>query len=435
MSGWKIKTLSWAICAALWVLSANVRDPLSFEFRGMAILVLGLSLAVLSTFAGWQVYRRKSLGNGAFLAACLAANVTLAVTEVSWHHARTTVLDASPHEIGPLGQHLVAGYTNIGELLPLVEKGAIGGIFITRRNVADSSAETIRREIATLQSARQANGLCPLIVTTDQEGGSISRLSPPLTRLPALAQWLATPGPEHTARGYGEIHGRELASLGINVNLAPVADLMPDAPPGALDFHSRISQRAISSDPGKVALATREYVEGLGKHGVKGTLKHFPGLAKVDSDTHHFSATLDASPMQLDGKDWLPFRQTLAATDALLMLAHVRLGAIDRDVPVSFSQPVVEGIIRKTWRHEGVLITDDLTMGAAYRSRQGIGNAAVMALNASVDLLLVSYDADQVYEVIAALLTAKRQGKLDSSRLDASASRLERLFRWKCPAS
>jgi beta-N-acetylhexosaminidase len=108
------------------------------------------------------------------------------------------------------------------------------------------------------------------------------------------------------------------------------------------------------------------------------------------------------------------------------MLGHASLTALDRAHPVSFSQAVVAGLLHGEWRYDGVLITDDFSMGAVYRSREGIADASVAALNAGVDLILVSFDTDQYYAVMHGLLAADRDGRLQPDALRQSEARLSR---------
>ena len=141
-------------------------------------------------------------------------------------------------------------------------------------------------------------------------------------------------------------------------------------------------------------------------------------------DTHHFPASLDTPLATLEASDWRPFRELAPALDAYIMLGHVTLPALDRAYPASFSAPVVSGLIRGTWGFEGVLITDDLSMGAAYL--RGLCNAVVHGLNAGVDLLLIAYDEEQIVPALDCAARAARKGLIDRDRLAASAARLER---------
>lgn len=334
------------------------------------------------------------------------------------------------HPARPLGARLVVGYTDAAEVARLAHCGLIGGIFVGAHNVRGRDIKAIRQEIAALQAVRQSAGLPPLIVAADQEGGLVSRLSPPLPRLPPLGKVIA---PARTAseiaalaHAYGVAQGRGLARLGINVNLAPLADLASPARKLRFDFHSQIGRRAIGADPERVAQAVAGYARGLETTGVRATLKHFPGLGRVDADTHLFPARLDAPPEALEAHDWRPFRQGLRESGALLMVGHATLSRIDAARPASLSHRVVDGIIRRQWRHDGALITDDLSMGAV--TRHGLCRAGVSAVDAGVDLLLISYDADQYYTVLHCLLRAARAGRLDPEALAASQRRLAALF-------
>jgi beta-N-acetylhexosaminidase len=156
------------------------------------------------------------------------------------------------------------------------------------------------------------------------------------------------------------------------------------------------------------------------------TLKHFPGLGRVFDDTHKVTAELDASTAELEASDWMPFRHLKPEDAAFTMLGHARLMALDSARPASFSETVVKGLLRENWKHDGVLITDDFSMGAVTLSREGPAGGAIEALNAGVDLVLVSYDPDQYFYIMDALLKADRDGRLRAEALQASDARLRR---------
>ena len=210
----------------------------------------------------------------------------------------------------------------------------------------------------------------------------------------------------------------------MNHDFAPVLDLRPEASRNRFDFNTLINQRAISGDPAAVADIGLAYVRGLDAFDVSATVKHFPGLGRVRTDTHHFSADLDTPLAVLEASDWRPFRDVLAGSKAQLMIGHVTLTAVDPDRPASHSKRVISGIIRQKWNYQGVIITDDLVMGAIYN--HDICTAVVEALNASVDLLLVAYDGSQFYRIFACASGAFSQGRLDMATLRDSETRLQR---------
>ena len=360
--------------------------------------------------------------------ACAALGIT-ATIELTFRYQRSVVLAAEPAELERLGRHFLIGYRRAADLQALLDRRAIAGVFISALNVEGRSRDEIRRGIDALQALRRGQDLSPLWIATDQEGGPVSRLSPPLMRQPSLAEVVRLhrdPAERLVAiRHYAAHQGRDLRSLGVNLNFAPVVDLNHGVHNPA-DRLSRISSRAISTDPAIVTQVAGLYCATLMQTGVHCTLKHFPGLGRVYEDTHRVAAELSASSHELEQSDWLPFREVMAQGNAFTMLSHARLTEIDRDRPSSFSSAVVKGLLRETWKHDGILVTDDFSMGAVTFSNEGAAGGAVAALNAGVDLLLVSYDPDQYFPMMYALLAAARDGHLRSDMLEASAARLGR---------
>ncbi len=349
------------------------------------------------------------------------AGKALYFNRVKWE-----VLNADKEALSGLGRHFVVGWTDDEEIRRLAAMGAIGGVYITSRNIRGKSFAEIKSEIRALQEIRKSNGLPPLFIAADQEGGLVSRLSPPLTRLPPLSFYSDRGNVASIAARYGSAQAEGLARLGVNLNFSPVVDLKIGNAAHAANRFTRIDQRAISHDRDIVTAAALAYSQALEAHGVFPTLKHFPGLGRVAEDTHLQPGRLEASPDFLKANDWLPFMEITRKTGAFIMVGHVILGRIDPENPASSSSAVIQGVIRNGWGHEGVLITDDLTMGAVVRSKSGVEGAAVKSLNAGVDLLLISKDCDRYYSVMLAALEAREAEKLDPSILAKSDARIEK---------
>ena len=344
---------------------------------------------------------------------------------------RAAVLAAPHGELARIGHHVIVGYHNASQLFPLIERGAIGGVFVTARNARGRTKSALAAEIARFRARAEAAGQKPFWITTDQEGGSVSRLSPPLPRQPSLGRLLAaTTAPEARGPAVADFAARQagaLAEIGVNLNFAPVADLNLDAK-AARDRHTRVRHRALSSDPGLVAEAARIYCEALLSHSVACTLKHFPGLGRVIADTHLTSATLKTPQEVLATTDWVPFRQVIDATPAAVMIGHPHPASVDSEArPASTSPAVIGGIVRKGFGFDGVVITDDLAMGAIKKRKGGMARAAVEAIGAGADLVLVGLDGDHVYGVLYALLDAVRSGEISKEKLEISKKRLQRL--------
>ena len=421
--------LLWAGGLLALSLALLLRNPLLLQWRPLATpLLFAVTIAAVVFIAlrwRWTKARRQ----GALLLVLWVGALLLAAgQEAVFGWRKQQVLAGLDTTAQKLGAHMIVGYSDPQAVRVLVEKGLIGGIFISAHNVRGRSSEAIHTEISALQDLRRIAGLPPLIVSTDQEGGIVSRMSPPLSRLPSLADIIAEAGLEEIellAFAYGEKHGRELAALGVNINFAPLADLSSPTERHSLDFRSLIGQRAIDADPTRVSPAVIGYAHGLEANGVRATLKHFPGLGRVTTDTHIFPAMLAASASDLEDSNWIPFRAGLQATQSLLMVGHATLSAIDASKPASRSARVIREIVRQRWGHDGVLVTDDLTMGAVVR--HGLCSAGVDAINAGIDLLLVSYDAAQYYEIFHCLLQAAQHGEIDATMLEDSERRLVKL--------
>ena len=425
-----LRVLPWIAGVATLLLAVVFRSPLFLPWRAVALIWLSIAATVVIV----RLLGRKNAGtpHSRWLAILWTAACLIAASQQSvhlWHkHAVLSAEGENAEHARRFGAHLVIGFTDLATVTVLAERGFIGGIFVGANNVRGRDAGAVRAEIDALQAARARQGLPPLIVTTDQEGGIVSRVSPPLTHQPSLAETLAdTPLEKIATRSYayGQRQGRELNALGINVNLAPLADLSSPAQRQHFDFRSLIGQRAIDTDPERVRRAVIGYAHGLESQGLLATLKHFPGLGSVRGDTHIVPAALAADPEHLERHDWFPFRAALRETGSLLMVGHATLTAIDPDKPASLSHRVVRQIVRDGWQHDGILITDDLSMGAV--ARHGLCSAGVDAIAAGIDLLLVSYDIEQYFTVLHCLMNGGRDNDVNSALLDKSDRRLERL--------
>ncbi|MBI5251737.1 MAG: glycoside hydrolase family 3 protein [Desulfomonile tiedjei] len=433
-----LAVLKLSVASALAFLALDWRSPFLAVIRPWALLgFIALPLALIVA-ERWAL--RTSRPRGCVLRVLSALTLILAVLalattltlEARFHWVRHQVIHADPDRLERLGRHLIVGYRDLAEVRELVKLRAIAGIFISTRNVLGKSADEVRQEIRSLQNQRKEQGLLSLWIATDQEGGVVSRLSPPLTRLPPISEIVQRYSDisqrEQAVREFAGTQGRELAEVGVNLNFAPVVDLNFQVI-NSNDRFTRIFQRAISGDPGVVTQVAAWYCATLEEAGVRSTLKHFPGLGRVFEDTHLNHANLTTSIDELTKTDWVPFRVLMHQSGAFTMLGHVRLTAIDSERPVSISPPVIAGVLRRDWKHDGVLITDDFSMLAVFRSSAGIDNGSIDALNAGVDVILVSWDSDQYYRVMYALLNADRQGTVDREILQRSDKRLERAIR------
>lgn len=367
---------------------------------------VGLVATTLACAMAWKRQSDGRWGVGTLLA--LMAAFGLLFVEVRFQTRRLSMISTMAEDSGAdysdIGRHIIVGYKNVDELKRLISVGAVGGVFITARNVRGRSRESIAAEIASIQAEASRYPVGRLIVATDQEGGFVSRLSPPLARPQLLADVIrrvADPA-EREANAYntGMVAGRDLASIGVTLNFAPVADI-DFGIRNPTDKFSRIGERAISTDANVVAAVARAYCRGMAEAGVMCTLKHFPGLGRITIDTHVASASLAIPLAELEAKDWLPFAKEKQASGAAVMVGHLALDAVERGIPAALSRAVTTGLLRQKLGHDGLIVTDDLCMSAVSDLPGGVGSGAIKALAAGADLVLISYDPDQIYGVLA----------------------------------
>lgn len=427
-----------AVALAALLLATLGPSPLGLRLRPLIWLIGPLvALAAAQAARALRPGRRDPRCRPDLRAPALVLLLTLVALSLSLRTAirlravTSRLQRADPALRTRLGQHIIAGFHDWDQARALATLG-VGGVFITQRNVRGRSFAQIQAELGALQRLREGRGLPPLLVAADQEGQPVSRLSPPLTALPPLSSVVSDDEAQtdQRVRDYAHVHGRELARLGVHINLSPVADLQPAAPDTTtLDLHTRIEQRAIAADPQRVARVALVYAQTLREHGVWATAKHFPGLGRVRRDTHYLPGRLDAPLPLLRATDWLPFQTLAQRGAALIMLGHVKVAAVDPAHLATTSAALIQGVVRRGWGFDGALITDDLCMAPAYYQPGGIGQTAVAALRAGVDLLLVSYDPAQVPVVLDALLAAHtpNDSPADPSSNSASARRLRAL--------
>lgn len=417
----------------LLVVSRFVRTPMLVAIRPWDVYVsMTLCLVVLGyeflLFTGKNT-RKILLVHLAILLLFPAALLIVGTKEVHFQEVKRKVLEAPRiDDVWAMGQHFIVGYRTYDEIATLVDAGGVGGIFVSQRNVADKTRNQVKDELASLQKIQKNHNRPPLLIATDQEGGIVSRLTPPLPYHPSLASVIHEANPIEVQRAidvYAASQAAELTSIGINVNFAPVADLnfgIVDSD----DKYSKIYDRAIASDSASVTDAVMRYSQTLLDNGVLPTLKHFPGLGRVHGDSHLTRVVLDTEKEELLTHDWVPFYMTLFASDALVMVGHVEASRIDPGVPASISKVLITDILRTQLHLNNVVVTDDFSMAPIYESPQGVSGATVQSLNAGADLILFAYDTDLYYDAMNATLAAYKSGSLDKIFFEESNRRLEK---------
>jgi beta-N-acetylhexosaminidase len=311
--------------------------------------------------------------------------------------------------VGLAGAELAAGEREA------FARGERGGVVLFRRNVTGGLGGVVALVRALAAAAREA----PL-GAIDQEGGRVARLGAPALALPAMRR-IGELGDVALARRLAEAQGRELAALGITMSFAPVADVhtRPDNPV--------IGDRAFAADPAEVARFAAAWAEGLAAGGVLACAKHFPGHGDTTVDSHLALPRVDRSRADLDRIELAPFR-ALAADPAVaaMMTAHVVYPALDPGRPGTLSRAICTDLLRGELGFPGVVFSDDLEMKAI---QLPVGEAAVLAVAAGCDALLVCSRADLAAEAHEALVREAEASPAFRARCEDAHARFTSLRR------
>ena len=315
--------------------------------------------------------------------------------------------------LSSLGQLFVVGYPGEEPPLPFlnfVEEEQLGGVILFADNCRTHAV--VREAIDRLTAPVTAS---PLLVAIDQEGGRVCRLK----GAPAEFKAASVYGRQRAVEHFAEDYSRSVVlmrSLGINLNLAPVADILLRLDNNCLDT------RCFGEDPEIVATFVKASVEVAKRHGLLSCLKHFPGLGASQVDPHQATAEADYDGIVWKQRERIPFAAGVAAGANLIMTTHLRLPHIDANI-VTGSRDIVSNWIRNDLLFDGPVITDDLLMeGAAELGN--IGERALLAFNAGHDLLLFGQNYEAAMQAYDYFVDAARRGEISSTRIRSALDRV-----------
>ncbi len=367
--------------------------------------------------------RRRAFLAGAAGAAVAAACAPLAAPPPS-----------APPSTSPRVRDLLSGMSvgaKVGQLMSVAFHGRVitpaieamirdrrvGGVILFKENFDD--AASVRRLVVDLQRVAREAGTVPLFVSIDQEGGAVVRIGRGATVLPGQMALAATPDPAASVRRAVAITVRDLRAIGVNWNLAPVADVN-DEPRNPV-----IQNRSFGSDAARVADLVRVAVSAYAENTFLCCAKHFPGHGSTTVDSHTGLPEIDADLAELRAVELVPFQAAIAADVPAIMSAHIRIPALDPtpDLPVTLSAAVMTGLLRETLGFRGITVTDDLEM-AALRRTATEAESGVRAVIAGADYLLFRFDESAQAEGHRRLADASADGTLPVARLNASVTRL-----------
>jgi len=320
-----------------------------------------------------------------------------------------------------LGQVFIAGLPGPEldeDTQAFIKAEKVGNFILFRRNV--ESPAQLWRLCRDLRQACLDAGLPPPLLAIDQEGGTVARLRPPFTQFPAARAQAEGPEPEAAALRFGRLSADELGKIGVTMNLAPVLDVC------AAGNGFYMESRSWGADPERVAHLGGLIIGALQAGGVAACAKHFPGLGGARIDPHRSISAIERSVEQLYREDIPPFRAAGLAGVAAIMTSHTLYPQLDPLRPATLSPKILTAILRATLDYQGVVITDDLEMGAI-EYEQPVAAAALAAFHAGADMLLICHSQEKVREAKRAMAAALLDSTLATQRLWESVARVRKL--------
>ena len=286
----------------------------------------------------------------------------------------------------------------------------VGGIILFDRNM--ESKDQVKTLITDINKAGKSAGLTPLFLGIDQEGGAVARMDDKLIKVPP-AEEVGKESVEQAASLAKEV-GTELKDLGFNINFAPVADL-------GLTYG-----RSYSTNPDEVVRYAGAVGKAYDEAGLWYSYKHFPGIGKTDVDLHADTSIVPVSKETLLSEDTKVFVDLIKQSKPntyTIMVSHAMYPQIDPDHPSSLSKAIITDWLRKDMGYNGVVVTDDMDMGALAK-HYTFGDMAVQSILAGSDILLVCHEYEHMQEAYNGLMKAVKDGRISKERLDESVKRI-----------
>ncbi len=301
------------------------------------------------------------------------------------------------------------------QTITLIKDYHLGGIILFDRNIRDPIQ--LARLCEDLNKVSMENSGFPPFLAIDQEGGRIARLKEPFTQFPGNAAIGEDPDPEQSALHFASTTAREMSLVGLNMNMAPVLDV---AQPN-MDAH--LQGRPFSDDPLKVTALGKIVINALQQGGIMAVAKHFPGLGRSNLDPHVHLPTVSATSEEMKSIHLLPFAGAVEAHVSAIMSSHAVYPALDPGIPATLSRRIMTGLLREGMRFEGLIISDDLEMGAIMNER-GLPQGAADALEAGIDLLLICRNQSHLLSSIELIRDKVLKNEISYERLEGSIERI-----------
>jgi len=297
----------------------------------------------------------------------------------------------------------------------LIRDFCLGGVILFTRNI-ESPIQLAALCNHLQEKAIKYHGI-PLFLAIDQEGGRVARLGNPFTQFPGNSAIGHGSRSEERAEQFALVTAREMSLVGLNMNLAPVLDVQRNK------AERHLEGRMFSDDPDKVALLGRIVVRTLQENGVMAVAKHFPGLGKTSVDPHHDLPTIEVGPQEMEEVNLSPFMGAVAEGVSAIMTSHAIYPFLEPRLPATFSREILTVLLRQRLGFQGMVITDDLEMGAI-KKWWGVVHGAVASFEAGADIILICQDQEIVMECMQKFRREVLQGNIPMGRVEQSVGRI-----------
>jgi beta-N-acetylhexosaminidase len=289
------------------------------------------------------------------------------------------------------------------------------GIILFSRNI--EGPLQLARLCRDLQATAMKYHGMPLFISIDQEGGRVARLKEPFTVFPGNEAIGKDENPVQRAQEFGHITAVEMKLVGLNMNLAPVLDVRK----GETEKH--LSGRTFSDDHKTVSTLGATVIKSLQDKGIMAVAKHFPGLGLAGMDPHFHLPVIKSEKKDIERYSLPPFRSAIRAKVSGIMTSHAVYPSLDPENPATLSPVILNGLLREKMGFRGLIITDDLEMGAI-TERHNVAQGALNSFLAGADILLVCKEQQYLLDGIDLMLKKILSGEIREERLDQSISRI-----------
>lgn len=318
-----------------------------------------------------------------------------------------------------IGQLIIAGFEGqeiSDEVKSLISKYKIGGFILFARNIKDSQQT---RHLLNDLKYENSNNDYPLFLSIDEEGGRVSRLPSDYKKLPTALE-VGNKDSEKISRELGELLGHRVKSLGFNLDFAPVLDIYSNPK------NTVIGNRAFGKTVKQASDNAINVMQGIRDSGVIPTVKHFPGHGDTIMDSHLNLPKVKKTLEELKSFEIKPFESAISNDVPIIMIAHILYPDIDEEYPSSMSFQIIENILRRDLSYNGVVISDDMTMGAI-SNNYTIEEATIKFLKAGGDIALICHGESNTINVINRVKEEVESGEISIEELDCKVYRVLKL--------